>query len=115
MFGTVSDVRLTHFSGFPQYHRIRHYSLASTFLPSYLSRTYTIFSILSLFLKTKKVAYEITLLSVCLFVPPNVTRQRLFKRSHGNQYTRNNRRIVGRGVFYAVRVVSDTLYVVKRT
>jgi hypothetical protein len=39
--------------------------------------------------------------------PPNVARQRL-----GNEYKRNNR-TVGRGVFHAVSVVSNTQYVVK--
>jgi hypothetical protein len=34
-------------------------------------------------------------------------------RFRGNEYTRNNRRTVGRRVFYAVPVVPDTEYVVK--
>jgi hypothetical protein len=33
--------------------------------------------------------------------------------SRGNEYKCNNRRTVGRGIFYVVRVVSNTHYVVK--
>jgi hypothetical protein len=39
-------------------------------------------------------------------VSPVIARQRLVKKSYcGNEYTRNNR-IVGRAIFYAIRVVS---------
>jgi hypothetical protein len=34
-------------------------------------------------------------------------------RSRDNKYTHNNRRIVGRGAFQAVRAVSNTQYVVE--
>jgi hypothetical protein len=47
--------------------------------------------------------------SVCLYVsPPIVARQRKGKKKgyRGNEYARNNRRIVGRVFFYAVCVVS---------
>jgi hypothetical protein len=46
--------------------------------------------------------------SVCLYLyPPIVVRQWLGKnRYRCNKYTRNNRRIIGHAVFYAVRVVS---------
>jgi hypothetical protein len=47
--------------------------------------------------------------SVCLHVyAPIVTRQWLVKKKNysGKEYTPNNRRIVGRVVFYAVGVVS---------
>jgi hypothetical protein len=44
--------------------------------------------------------------SLCLYVyPPIVARQLLGKGYRGNEYTNNNRRIVGHVVFYAVRVV----------
>jgi hypothetical protein len=48
------------------------------------------------------------LVVVCLYVYSTiVARQRLGKKHyHGNKYTRNSRRIVGRVVFYAVRIVS---------
>lgn len=52
-------------------------------------------------------------LLVCVSLP-NVARQWLGKHSHGNEYTCSNRRTVGHGVFYVVRIVSDTRYVVKR-
>jgi hypothetical protein len=41
-----------------------------------------------------------------MYIPPTVARQ---KRYGGNEYTRNNRRIVGRVVFYAVRVESKEI------
>jgi hypothetical protein len=41
-----------------------------------------------------------------------VARRRLGKQSGGNEYTRKNR-TVGCDVFYTVRVVSNTQYVVK--
>jgi hypothetical protein len=48
--------------------------------------------------------------SVWLYVYPfiNVARQRLGKKKRygGNEYTRNNRKIIGLVIFYAVRVVS---------
>jgi hypothetical protein len=50
--------------------------------------------------------------------PPLVTRQRLGKKCYrGNKYTRNNRRIVGRVVFFTIRVVSrkSMLLVLPRT
>jgi hypothetical protein len=63
------------------------------------------------------------MLSVCLCPPSQaaivepedmaVARQRLVKLYRGNGYTRNNRIIVGRGVFYVACVVSNTQYVVK--
>jgi hypothetical protein len=45
---------------------------------------------------------------VCLCIHPIVAKQRLGKSPliRGNEYTRNNRRIVGRVVFSAARVVS---------
>jgi hypothetical protein len=45
---------------------------------------------------------------ICLYVcPPIAARQRIEKKRYrGNEYTRGNRRIVGRVVFYAIRVVS---------
>jgi hypothetical protein len=48
--------------------------------------------------------------SVCLYVYPIIAMQRLGKNViAGNEYTRNNRRIVGSVVFYAVRVMSKKL------
>lgn len=58
-------------------------------------------------------------MSVC---PPNkaeelkktaVVRQRFGKDVLATKHTSNNRRIVGRGIFYAVVVVSDTQHVVQ--
>jgi hypothetical protein len=44
---------------------------------------------------------------VCLHVyPPSVARQRIDKHGPSAKNTRNNRRIVGRIVFYAVHAVS---------
>jgi hypothetical protein len=48
-----------------------------------------------------------------LCVSPNVARQQLGKHVPVATNTRNNRITVGRGVFYAVRVVPNTQYVVK--
>jgi hypothetical protein len=49
--------------------------------------------------------------SVCLYMYPiHVARQRLGrKRYRNNGYTRNNRKIVGRVIFYAVRFVSKEI------
>jgi hypothetical protein len=47
--------------------------------------------------------------SVCMYIwyPTTVAGQRLGKKCYrGNEYTRNNRRLVRRVVFYAVHVVS---------
>jgi hypothetical protein len=46
--------------------------------------------------------------SVCLYMHPTiVARQRLGKNFYrGNEYTRNNKRIIGRVIFYAAHVVS---------
>jgi hypothetical protein len=62
------------------------------------------FSLPSLFWRRrKKNAYEISLMSVCLYVyPPIVARQTL---SSSNEYTCNSRRIVVRLVFCAVRIL----------
>jgi hypothetical protein len=48
---------------------------------------------------------SLPLVCVSLCVSPIVARQRLGKSVSGNEYARNNRRIVGRVVFCAVRVV----------
>jgi hypothetical protein len=58
-------------------------------------------------------AYEITLLSVCLCIRPIVSRQRLGKHVPAAKNTRNSSRTVGRDVSSAVREVSNTQYVVK--
>jgi hypothetical protein len=51
----------------------------------------------------------------CLRVAPNVARQRLGETlPRGNEYKRNNRRTVGRNVFYAVCFLSNTQHAVKR-
>jgi hypothetical protein len=57
-----------------------------------------IFSLLSLFLKKLKEANEITFLSVCT---PIIARQLL-----GKHFPRQKVHTVGRGVFYAIRVVA---------
>jgi hypothetical protein len=60
------------------------------------------------YLKKWKEVYEINLLPVC--VPPNVARQRLSKHVPAAKNTHSTR-IVWRGAFCAVRVVSYTQYV----
>jgi hypothetical protein len=44
---------------------------------------------------------------VCICIPSIVARQRFGKHVHAATNTSNNRRTVGRFVFYAVRVVSN--------
>jgi hypothetical protein len=45
-------------------------------------------------------------LCVCMCIPYYCSATARYKLYSGNEYTRNNRRIFGRVVFYAVRVVS---------
>jgi hypothetical protein len=44
-------------------------------------------------------------LYVCMCIPLSLLGNGWVKSYCGNEYTRNNRRIVGRVVFYAVRVI----------
>jgi hypothetical protein len=60
-------------------------------------------------------ASETTFLSTYLRISRFIVAgQRLGKRPYDNEYTRNNKITVQRGVFQAVRVESNTQYIVKR-
>jgi hypothetical protein len=63
-----------------------------------------VFSLLSLFWKNRVGLWDHAAVCVCVY-PPIVASQRL-GGNRGNEYTRNNRRIVGRVVFNMARVVS---------
>jgi hypothetical protein len=57
--------------------------------------------------------YLFVCMRLCVCVPLTLLGNGSVKTSFRNEYTCNNRRNIGRGVFYVVRVVSKPQYVVK--